>query len=98
VSRPGHVQPAALTRDAPGSSSRRILEIIDESVLYSEALAMSPPVGKVAVGQQVTYVDSIDRRLRILNFLEFDGGYWIKVRLSSGTEGWVPAKNVREVR
>jgi hypothetical protein len=55
-------------------------------------------VGRVGPGQQVTFVDSIDRRLRILNLLEFDGGYWMKVRLSSGTEGWIPAKNVREVQ
>jgi hypothetical protein len=43
-------------------------------------------------------VDSIDRRLRILNLLVFDGGYWVKVRASDGTEGWIPADNVREVR
>jgi hypothetical protein len=28
----------------------------------------------------------------------FDGGYWVKVRASDGTEGWIPADNVREVR
>ena len=43
-------------------------------------------------------VDSIDRRLRILNLLVFDGGHWVKIRLSDGTEGWVPADTVREVR
>ena len=52
----------------------------------------------MAAGQQVRYVDSIDRRLRILNVLVFDGGYWIKVRVANGTEGWVPAGHVREVR
>jgi hypothetical protein len=98
ATRQGSVQPVVLTREAPASSSKRVLEIVDESVLYSEAVAMSSQVGKVAAGQKVTYVDSIDRRLRILNVLEFDGGYWIKIRLPSGTEGWVPAKHVREVR
>jgi hypothetical protein len=49
-------------------------------------------------GQQVKYVDSIDRRLRILNLLVFDGGHWVKIRLRDGIEGWVPADNVREVR
>jgi hypothetical protein len=52
----------------------------------------------VESGEHVRYVDSIDRRLRILNLLVFDGGFWVKVRLSDGTEGWVPADTVREVR
>ena len=52
----------------------------------------------MVTGQQVRYVDSIDRRLRILNLLVFDGGHWVKIRLPDGTEGWVPADTVREVR
>jgi hypothetical protein len=95
--RPGNVQPAVLTRDAVSMSSR-MLEVVGETGLYKEATSMSSQVGRVGPGQQVTFVDSIDRRLRILNLLEFDGGYWMKVRLSSGTEGWIPAKNVREVQ
>jgi hypothetical protein len=90
------VQPAALSRDA-GSPSR-MLEIVGASALYRDALSGSSQVGRVAVGQHVRYVDSIDRRLRILNLLVFDGGYWVKVRASDGTEGWIPADNVREVR
>ena len=31
-------------------------------------------------GQQVSYIDAIDRRLRIFNTLVFDGGHWVKVR------------------
>jgi hypothetical protein len=46
----------------------------------------------------VNYVDSIDRRLMILNLLVFDGGHWVKIRASDGTVGWVPADAVREVR
>jgi hypothetical protein len=72
--------------------------VVGESGLYRDALFSSSQVGRVAAGQQVRYVDSIDRRLRILNLLVFDGGYWVKVRLPDGTEGWVPARNVREVR
>lgn len=92
------VQPAVLTREAPSTASSRTFEILGESALYRDALFSSSQIGRVAAGQQVRYVDSIDRRLRILNLLVFDGGYWIKVRLTDGTEGWVPAENVREVR
>jgi hypothetical protein len=94
--KPG-VQSAVLTRESPSTSSR-ILEIIGTSALYRDALSSSSQVGHVAAGQQVRYVDSIDRRLRILNLLVFDGGHWIKVRAADGTEGWVPADNVREVQ
>jgi hypothetical protein len=93
----GGVQPAVLTREAPPTPAP-LLEVVGESGLYRDALFSSSQVGRVAAGQQVRYVDSIDRRLRILNLLVFDGGYWIKVRLADGTEGWVPARNVREVR
>jgi hypothetical protein len=91
------VQPAAVVRESP-TSTTRMLEIVGASALYRDALSSSSQVGHVAVGQQVRYVDSIDRRLRILNLLVFDGGYWIKVRAADGTEGWVPADHVREVR
>jgi hypothetical protein len=86
------LQPAAL-----GASSRR-LEVLGGTPLYREALAGSAQVGHVARGQHVTYVDSIDRRLHILNRLIFDGGHWVKVRLLDGTEGWLPADRVRDVR
>ena len=66
--------------------------------MYRDALFSSSRVGRVVTGQQARYVDSIDRRLRILNLLVFDGGYWVKIRLPDGTEGWVPADTVREVR
>jgi hypothetical protein len=96
TAKPG-VQPAALVRESPPASNR-ILEIVGASALYRDALSSSSQVGRVTVGQQVRYVDSIDRRLRILNLPVFDGGHWIKVRAADGTEGWVPADNVREVQ
>jgi hypothetical protein len=100
--RPGNgtstVQPTVLTRDSPQAAAGRTYEIVGESLLYRDALFSSSRVGRVATGQQVKYVDSIDRRLRILNLLVFDGGHWIKVRLPDGTEGWVPADHLREVR
>jgi hypothetical protein len=89
------VQTAALPPESP---SGRTYEVVGESVLYRDALSSSSRVGRVVIGQQVRYVDSIDRRLRILNLLVFDGGHWVKVRLPDGIEGWVPADAVREVR
>jgi len=90
------VQTPGLTPESP--SAGRTFEVVGESVLYRDALSSSSRVGRVVTGQQVRYVDSIDRRLRILNLLVFDGGHWVKIRLSDGTEGWVPADTVREVR
>jgi hypothetical protein len=91
------VQSAVLTRESPPAGSR-VLEVIGTSALYRDALSSSSQVGRVSAGQQVRYVDSIDRRLRILNLLVFDGGHWVKVRAADGTEGWLPADNVREVQ
>ena len=95
---PVTVQTAVLTRESPTTAPSRVYEVVGESALYRDALFSSTRVGRVAAGQQVRYVDSIDRRLRILNLLVFDGGHWVKVRLADGTEGWVPADTVREVR
>ena len=91
------VQTAALRR-VRSRPAGRTYEVVGESVLYRDALFSSSRVGRVVTGQQVRYVDSIDRRLRILNLLVFDGGHWVKVRLPDGIEGWVPADTVREVR
>lgn len=95
---PVGVQTAVLTPDPHLTPPSRMFEVIGESVLYRDALYSSSRVGRVVTGQQVKYLDSIDRRLRILNLLVFDGGYWVKIRLPDGTEGWVPADSVREVR
>ena len=92
------VQDAALTTESRSTLQGRTYEVVGESVLYRDALLSSSRVGRVASGQQVSYVDSIDRRLRILNLLVFDGGHWVKIRLPDGVEGWVPADSVREVR
>jgi hypothetical protein len=96
---PSGVQKAVLTPNNRASGSEgRMFEVVDDAVLYRDALFSSAKVGRVASGEHVRYVDSIDRRLRILNLLVFDGGFWVKIRLSDGTEGWVPADTVREVR
>lgn len=90
--------PAAVVQPSvPGPGPRR-LEVVGETPLYRDAVSGSARIGHVARGQQVMYLDSIDRRLRILNHLLFDGGTWVKVRLADGTEGWIPAHSVRELR
>jgi hypothetical protein len=91
-------QTAVLTPGSPSTSATRMFEVVGESVVYRDALYSSSRVGRVVSGQQVRYVDSIDRRLRILNVLVFDGGNWVRIRVPDGTEGWVPADAVREVR
>ena len=95
---PVTAQTAVLTRESPTTSSSKMYEVVGESAMYHDALFSSSRIGRVAPGQQVRYVDSIDRRLRILNLLVFDGGHWVKIRLPDGTEGWVPAETLREVR
>ena len=95
---PAGVQNASLTNNSAGGTARRMFEVAVESAMYRDALFSSSRVGRVVTGQQVRYVDSIDRRLRILNLLVFDGGHWVKIRLPDGTEGWVPADTLREVR
>lgn len=92
------VQTAVLTPESSSTPMGRTYEVVGESLLYRDALFSSSRVGRVVTGQQVRYVDTIDRRLRILNLLVFDGGHWVKVRLPDGIEGWVPADTVREVR
>ena len=92
------VQNLALTNNGASAPNGRVFEVAVEGAMYRDALFSSSRVGRVVTGQQVRYVDSIDRRLRILNLLVFDGGHWVKIRLPDGTEGWVPADTVREVR
>ena len=75
------------------------LEVIaDDTPLRRDAIAAADPVGRVSRGQRVTYVDTVDRRLRMFNVLLFDGGHWVRVRAVDGTEGWLPAWTVRESR
>jgi len=75
------------------------LEVIaDDAPLRRDAIAAADPVGRVSRGQRVTYVDTVDRRLRMFNVLLFDGGHWVRVRAVDGTEGWLPAWAVRESR
>jgi hypothetical protein len=75
----------------------RLVVVSGEAALHRDAVANARQVGRLVRGQQVTYLDSIDRRLQVFRFVVFDGGHWIKVRAADGTEGWVPAETVREL-
>ena len=77
-------------------AERRYEAIGAEVAIYRDALESAPPIGKVVRGEQVAYLDSIDRRIWIRNRLVFDGGHWIKVRAKDGTQGWLPAAMLRE--
>jgi hypothetical protein len=94
------VATATVPEARPPISERplRLLQVVGETPLYRDAVSGSARIGYLAPGQHVTYLDSIDRRLRILNHLLFDGGHWVKVRLADGVEGWIPANSVRELR
>jgi hypothetical protein len=77
----------------------RPLEIVAaETAVRRDALHASETVDRAVRGERVSYLDAIDRRLRILNVLVFDGGHWIKVRTPRGAEGWVPADAVQVER
>ena len=93
---PGSDPSAVATGEARGAW--RVEVVTRESALYRDAYSAARQVGHVTTGERLYYVDAIDRRLRILNALVFDGGHWIKVRALDGTEGWVRATSVREVR
>jgi hypothetical protein len=93
------LQPAALIRQDPVAPAPGVrLEVVEATPLYRDAISNASQVGRVSAGQRVTWLDSIDRRLRILNRLVFDGGHWVKVRVAEGVEGWIPAVSVREVQ
>jgi len=85
--------PGKIKRDSP----RRFEVIVAESTIYRDALTTALPVGRVVRGEHVTYLDSIDRRIWILNRLVLDGGHWIRILTRDGTEGWLPASTLREV-
>jgi hypothetical protein len=92
----GALAPKADATDRPVPVPR--LVVTSEQILRRDALANATPVGKVAQGEQVMYVDEIDRRLHFFNRLVFDGGHWIRVQATDGTVGWLPADSVREAR
>jgi hypothetical protein len=98
---PGGAARPSVVPSSGGASmrrERRFVVIVRESALYRDAVAIAGRVGRVVQGQLLTYIDSIDRRLRVLNTLVFDGGHWVKIRAADGTMGWLPAEAVREVR
>jgi hypothetical protein len=68
---------------------------VSESPLRRDAFAASPIVGRVVAGERLASLDFIDRRLRVLGRMVFDGGHWRRVRGERGDVGWLPADRVR---
>lgn len=81
------------------SSVHRLRVVAPTATLRRDAYGRAEVLGTVRRGEQVTYLDSIDRRLRLPWFnTVLDGGYWIKVKTPNGLEGWVQADALEGVR
>jgi hypothetical protein len=83
--------------DAAGYSLCRLEVAASQSPLWRDAFGRASIVGHVVLGERLTALDFIDRRLRVLGSVVFDGGYWRKVRGQRGDVGWLPAAEVREI-
>jgi hypothetical protein len=81
--------------DAAGYGACLVEVAVSESPLRRDAFRRAPIVGRVVQGEKLTFVDFIDRRLRVLGHVVFDGGHWRKVRGQRGDVGWLPAAEVR---
>lgn len=92
--------PNGAVRHEPAAERIRgaLLEVLAPGPLYRDAVESTNTVGEVRSGEQVKFVDHIDRRLRIFDTVILDGGYWVKVRVGDGTEGWLPAATLRKAR
>lgn len=81
------------------SSVHRLRVVALTATLRRDAYGRAEVLGTVRRGEQVTYLDSIDRRLLLPWFnTVLDGGYWIKVKTPNGLEGWVQADALEGVR
>jgi hypothetical protein len=89
---------AMAARDTAGDGLCRFKVAATDSPLRRDAFGRAPIVGHVVPGEKLTFVDFIDRRLRVLGHVVFDGGHWRKVRGQRGDLGWLPAAEVRESR
>lgn len=87
---------AMAARDTAGYGLCRFETAATDSPLRRDAFGRAPIVGHVVPGEKLTFVDFIDRRLRVLGHVVFDGGHWRKVRGQRGDVGWLPAAEVRE--
>ncbi len=82
---------------APGVHRLRV--VAPTATLRRDAYSRAEVLGTVRRGEQVAYLDSIDRRLQLPWFnTVLDWGYWIKVKAPDGLEGWVQADALEEVR
>lgn len=81
------------------SSVQRLRVVAPTATLRRDAYGRAEVLGTVRRGEQVAYLDSIDRRLQLPWFnTVLDWGYWIKVKAPDGLEGWVQADALEEVR
>ena len=70
---------------------------VSEGPLRRDAFGRARIVGHVVRGEALTVLDFIDRRLRVLRRVVFDGGHWRKVRGQNGDVGWLPAAEVQGI-
>jgi hypothetical protein len=83
-------------RNTAGYGLCRFEVAATDSPLRRDAFGRAPIVGHAVPGEKLTFVDFIDRRLRVLGHVVFDGGHWRKVRGQRGEVGWLPAAEIRE--
>ena len=93
---PVDVEGAMAAKDSAGYGLCRFQVAATGSPLRRDAFGRAPIVGHVVPGEKLTFVDFIDRRLRVLGHVVFDGGHWRKVQGQRGDVGWLPAAEVRE--
>lgn len=89
---------ATSTKDPAGGGLCLFEVAVSESPLRRDAFGRAPIIGRVVPGERLTALDFIDRRLRVLGRVVFDGGYWRKVRGQRGDVGWIPAAEIRAGR
>ncbi len=89
---------ATSTKEAAGGRLCLVEVAVSESPLRRDAFRRAPIIGRVVPGERLTALDFIDRRLRVLGRVVFDGGYWRKVRGQRSDVGWLPAAEIRAGR
>lgn len=84
---------------APTGNGARLRVVAPQATVHRDAFTRADVLGTVRRGEQLAYLDAIDRRLRLpLSDQVLDWGHWIKVKTATGLEGWVQADALEEVR
>lgn len=99
---PGEGRVAALppgNGKTTGAAGQRFRVVVPEAPVHRNAVTRSEVLGKVRRGDEVAYLDAIDRRLWLPWFdTVLDWGHWIKVRTPTGLVGWVEADALEATR